>query len=144
MIADTIELTFEILSGHSFKKIDGIMMGNCLLVEAKINGLKILGETFYEDGLIVFDELENSIEGGGDFLVFTCACGVADDGGWGMTSVQHKEDRVEWIVRRGVDEKKYSFEKQRYQNSIEQLKREAEHHQKKGLKLEPVNPIPPE
>lgn len=144
MNTDTIEFTFEILAGSRSRKIDGITMSDCLLVEAKINGLKILGETFYEDGLIVFEELKDSIGESGDFLIFTCACGIADDGGWGMTSVKHKEDRVEWVVRRGDDEKRYSFEKQGYQNSIKLLKEEAEQLEQKGLRLEPVNPIPPE
>lgn len=144
MKTDTIELMFEVLDGSKFREIDGIMMNDCFLVEAIINGSKLLGEEFFEDGLIVFEELEKSTGENGEFLIFTCACGIADDGGWGMTSVRDEESKVKWIVRRGDDEKEYLFDKQNYLNSINQLKTEFNQLQQKGLRQEPVNPIPPE
>jgi hypothetical protein len=41
----------------------------------------------------VFNELGKSIKEGGKYLIFTCACGIADDGGWDYIDVIKKEER---------------------------------------------------
>ena len=141
---DKIELQLETLTTSKIKKIDGIVMSNCILVDLFINEVSVLGDEFYEDGLVVFDELRKSVETSGDFLIFTCACGVADDGGWEMTNVQHEKAAVKWTVARGDEEKKYVFESASYVEQIRTMAKEIELLQKKGLALEPRNPIPPE
>lgn len=46
--------------------------------------------------LAYYPELIKSVQGSGDYLIFTCACGVADCAGWEKVGVTHEEEIVAW------------------------------------------------
>jgi len=55
--------------------------------------LSILGE---EVNSVFFEELLASTQETGDYLIFTCSCGVTDCGGWERINVTHDEIAIKW------------------------------------------------
>ena len=59
-----------------------IKFNNCSYLQLLIDDIDIRLFDEFDDFLIVYSELYASAQNSGKFLIFTCACGVADDGGW--------------------------------------------------------------
>lgn len=69
-----------------------------------------------------FPELENSSRGSGDYLIFTCSCGVADCGGWDKVKVTHQNDTIEWIFQFNNFTYNFMFRKNNYEYEIHKLR----------------------
>ena len=100
---------------------DNIKFNNCSYLQLLIDDIDIRLFDDFDDFLIVYSELYASAQNSGKFLIFTCACGVADDGGWDYVNVTHKESSIEWRFFR---EKSYFFEfsKENYIKEIYEIK----------------------
>lgn len=113
---DTISFKLRCIEGSEELKLDGISFSRCAFVHVIINGsFDSLNE--FPDSLVVFSELERSLSGSGRYLIFTCACGVADDGGWDYVNVSHYDSTIGWSFSRDQD---YSlvFQKDLYRASV--------------------------
>ena len=59
---------------------DNIKFNNCSYLQLLIDDIDIRLFDEFDDFLIVYSELYASAQNSGKFLIFTCACGVAEDG----------------------------------------------------------------
>lgn len=125
MTMDSIEIKLKELKGEKNIILDNIKFTNCVYLQILINGSDIRNWVGFEDMLVVYDELYKSSMNSGQFLIFTCACGVADDGGWNFVKVIHTEEYIEWYFFR---EESYNFKflKNQYVETIAQIKHMSE------------------
>ncbi len=72
----------------------------------------------FEDGTVYWPELKASSIESGRYLIFTCACGVAEDAGWELVKVTHTISEVIWEFDRNGDQK-FTFDKSNYLVQIE-------------------------
>ena len=115
-----ISFQLEIVPNDETRKYDGIIFSNCCFLRCAIDGEPIHLNEAFEDALIVVNELERSTTCSGEYLLFVCACGVADDGGWKKVKVTHTEKIIEWDILR---DKTYSFQfdKIQYIKSVQKV-----------------------
>jgi hypothetical protein len=106
-----IKLEVEAIKNNDILILEGIRFDKCSYIKLFIDDIDIRTLEDFEDVLIVFSELEESTNTGGKFLIFTCACGIADDGGWDYINVVHTSNFIEWSFSRGT-EYYYKFDKQ--------------------------------
>jgi hypothetical protein len=113
---DTISFELRRIEGSEELKLDGITFSRCAFVHVIINGsFDSLNE--FPDSLVAFSELERSLTGSGRYLIFTCACGVADDGGWDYVDVSHHESTISWRFSRD-HEYSFIFQKDSYREAV--------------------------
>jgi len=74
----------------------------------------------------VFYDLEKSTEGTGDYLLFTCTCGVADCGGWNKVQVLHRDKIVTWTFAYNNKQHVFSFNMDDYVGEIYKMKKRIE------------------
>jgi hypothetical protein len=86
---------FKLKILHEPITMDGVLFKNCAIIELFIDE-KNITQTDFKGSFIHFDELKSSTQGTGKFLIFTCACGVADDAGWQRINVIHQHDQIDW------------------------------------------------
>lgn len=108
--------------------------------------LKIDKDSFFnleeeKPNTIVFEELEKSLRGNGEYLIFTCSCGIADCGGWDKLKVEHKTDIISWSFNFNDKEYYYEFSSELYQKEIKKIREEIDNF---NIKLEPQFIIDPE
>lgn len=103
--------------------------------------LKIDGKPFLDkSNTTVFNELENSLNKNGDFLIFTCSCGIADCGGWEKVKVDHIDEKVIWTFKHNFDFT-FEFDLISYKSEIEKVRSEIV---KNKIVLEPEFVLYPE
>ena len=90
--------------------------------------------------LAYYPELIKTVQGSGDFLIFTCACGVADCAGWEKVSVRHEEEIVRWDFSYNGNTYAFRFDKNFYIGEIQRLIFEVELH---TYEIEPKHVIEP-
>jgi len=102
---------------------DSIRFENCSYLQLFIDDEDIATYPDFEDILIVPTELYKSSLQSGEYLLFTCACGVADDGGWATIKVTHSEAIVQWDFLR---DKPYCFKfsKENYLKEVQVINKE--------------------
>jgi len=103
---------------------DSIRFENCSYLQLLIDYEDIATYPDFEDMLIVPSELCKSSLQTGEYLLFTCACGVADDGEWSKIKVTHSEAIVQWDFLRG---KPYCFKfsKENYLKEIQIINKKS-------------------
>ena len=106
-------------------KMDGLEFRECAFVEVMVDGENFLENEWYEGSLPVYKELLASGEGGGRYLLFTCACGVADDADWECVEVRHEGDYIKWLLgaEPGLS---YRFEREIYLRELKALAAEVD------------------
>ncbi len=92
---------------------DGIEFHINTFIEVMIDGELIKDTKAFEDGEIFWPELKRSIEKSGNYLIFTCICGVAEDAGWEEINVIHKDNTIIWEFERNSDFQ-FRFDKEDY------------------------------
>ncbi|WP_419813118.1 hypothetical protein [Bacterioplanoides sp.] len=132
---NSISLYVDEYSGSSTLLKDGVTFKDVYVIKILIDGYELDREEEFEDSLIYFEELKRSSLCDGKYLIFTCACGIADDGGWEGVSVKSEGDVVKWFLDVGDECKKFSFLKEEYCREIDSLKVFFESN--KDLTLEP-------
>ena len=138
---DTICLELRRIEGSEKLKLDGIAFSRCVFVRVLVNGCFDSLNAF-PDSLAVFSELERSSTGSGRYLIFTCACGVADDGGWEYVNVVHHESTITWRFSRG-QEYSFMFQKSLYRETIAMCAHRIDSLDS-GTPLEPTSFVYPE
>ena len=103
---------------------DSIRFENFSYLQLLIDYEDIATYPDFEDMIIVPSELCKSSLQTGEYLLFTCACGVADDGGWSKIKVTHSEAIVQWDFLRG---KPYCFKfsKENYLKEIQIINKKS-------------------
>ena len=103
---------------------DSIRFENCSYLQLLIDYEDIATYPDFEDMLIVPSELCKSSLQTGEYLLFTCACGVADDARWIKIKLTHSEAIVQWDFLRG---KPYCFKfsKENYLKEIQIINKKS-------------------
>lgn len=95
--------------------LQGIRFAGVSIVNALIDGDTLAEINPELDGvLIVFEELQASTQASGCYLIFTCACGVVECGGWDGIDVATKGAMIHWRSFMGVKSFEYSFSRDQY------------------------------
>lgn len=120
MIND-IKINIITLTSTDYVTFDNIEFNNCSYLQLLIDDIDVRSFNDFDDVSVVFSELYASTLNSGNFLIFTCACGIADDGGWDYVNVTHKENIIKWSFFR---ERNYFFEfsKESYIKEINKIK----------------------
>ena len=98
--------------------LEGINFPSNTFIEFIIDGEPFHELEAFEDGTVYWPELLASAKREGDFLLFTCVCGVAQDAGWELIKVSHTSSEIIWEFVRNGDQY-FVFEKQSYIKQIE-------------------------
>lgn len=106
----------------------------------KIDGEEFLKEIDEDFNVVYFNDLKESSKGPGQFLIFTCSCGIADCGGWDYVTVRHENGKVIWDFQYEQDFH-FEFASDQYAEEIAKITDEVAD---KALVLEPVHAIGPE
>ena len=119
-----LKINVVTLKEHEYLIRDSIRFENCSYLQLLIDYEDIATYPDFEDMLIVPSELCKSSLQTGEYLLFTCACGVADDGGWSKIKVTHSEAIVQWDFLRG---KPYCFKfsKENYLKEIQIINKKS-------------------
>ena len=106
----------------------------------KIDGDDFLKQIDEEFNAVVFKALQKSTVHSGQYLIFTCWCGVADCGGWDYVKVTHESEKITWDF---YYEQNFHFEFpiDHYKAEIARIEFERGNRE---LTLEPNNVIEPE
>ncbi len=118
-----IEFKLKYVDINSSFIIDGIIFNDIYYIDIFIDNKNIrdFNEDFY-DVMIFFSELKKSIYKAGKYLIFTCASGIADDGGWEGVNVINKKETIEWSFYHGERTYLYKFSKRDILMKIDNLK----------------------
>lgn len=119
---DTLALYLDRFEDGRLLEKDGIVFSNVSIVKLLIDGEDLDDVYSFQNSLIYFNELRESTLNSGSYFIFTCACGVAEDGGWEGVIVTHSGEVVEWTIDVGSRVYRYVFNKQRYCDEIEALR----------------------
>lgn len=139
---ENIILYVEEYEGDKKLVKDGISFKNSQIIKILIDGYEIDNNNCFEDSLIYFDELEKSFEQSGNYLIFTCACGIADDGGWEGVLVKVLDSKITWTIEVGDSILNFSFDKEQYISEILSVRKHLESNNL--LTLEPCSVTFPE
>jgi len=101
---------------------EGIKFCKNTFINILIDGTSINEMKEFEDGTVYWPELKKSTEKNGNYLIFTCVCGIAEDAGWEEINVVHSEKMVTWIFERN-GENRYQFDKDDYLNKIQRCEK---------------------
>ncbi|MCP3926223.1 MAG: hypothetical protein GY714_26965 [Desulfobacterales bacterium] len=100
-----------------FYEEEGIVFSNKIFIEIQIDELHFKEMNAFEGGAIYFHELKKSAKKTGEYLIFTCICGIADDAGWDKINVVHSKNEIYWEFERNGSQK-FKFDRIEY---IEQV-----------------------
>ncbi len=110
-------------------------------LELSIDSTEFLKNIDPESNAVSFEELVNSLNGNGEYLIFTCSCGVADCGGWQEVKVSHHDQKIKWEFEYAQQHYMFEFVNSFYKGEIERMRFEID---RKGIQLEPKFIIKPE
>jgi len=110
-----IEFKLEIVNDE---EIHGIIFNNSAFIKIYIDYEDILAKENFSSSVLVFDELNKSKISNGQYLIFTCTCGVADDAGWDLINVEKLNDVIIWKFERDNENIIYIFSYSEYCDKI--------------------------
>ncbi|MHA7632472.1 hypothetical protein [Corallococcus sp. M7] len=119
---DVLTLSLEHVTDGRSVLLDGIRFSDVAFVGICIDGEELRARPQLSDAVVVFDELERSATGSGRYLIFTCACGVAEDGGWEGVDVEHGESSVCWTFEVASESFRFVFDRAHYVEEIAALR----------------------
>lgn len=105
---------------------DGISFSNVFYIDVIVDGKSLFNLEGFKDSFIVYDELIDSLSGKEKYLLFTCACGVADDGGWNGVLITKETSTIRWIVQVNDSEIHFTFDLSEYNFELTDLKKKVE------------------
>lgn len=74
----------------------------------------------------VFYTLVNSSKETGDYLIFTCVCGVADCSGWDKVQVVHNDRKVTWTFSFDNKQHIFTFAIDNYKDEISKIQQQID------------------
>lgn len=113
-----LALPLKVIGTNEVKEIDSIPFSSCAFVQIEIDGQILLNQNEFSSTLLNFNEIQRSQQGSGKYLIFTCACGIADDAGWTKVDVTHLQDSIYWEFKYESDFR-FVFNAQQYKSAIE-------------------------
>ncbi|UOD30670.1 hypothetical protein INH39_02665 [Massilia violaceinigra] len=119
---NTLRLELENVVGRQLIR-GGIVFEDIAIVRVFVDEEDLLEAVDFDGALVCFDELKQSMSGSGNYLIFTCACGIAEDGGWEGVAVEMTETTVSWHLEAGSRALNYCFDLTGYVASLEALGR---------------------
>jgi hypothetical protein len=137
---NTIKLDLDVIQGNDWVEYEGITFSNCAFIKLIIDDIDLVKLTDYEKGVVVWDEIKKTRFESGDFLILTCLCGIADDGGFQLITVSRNENTVNWTFNDG-SKSKWEFDKNEYDAELIRLENEIS---KLSVLLEPKDVLFPE
>jgi hypothetical protein len=137
-----LKLELDIIQGKDRMEYENIIYSNCAFIRLIVDEVNLISTTKDRKGVIVWDEIKNTISESGQYLILTCVCGIANDAGFSLVDVERKEESVSWKFN---DESNWNWEfpKEDYDNEIRRLEKEIKE-MNYNFPLEPVNVIFPE
>ncbi|AXY58810.1 hypothetical protein [Acinetobacter sp. WCHAc010052] len=139
---NNFRLELEFIPDHVAIEIEGITFTNCAFLKLLIDNQDLCSSQNFEAGLVVWDELKRSLKKSGRYLIFTCACGIADDGGWEGINIVHEKDRILWVFEHADKRYSFQFKYLEYLNEINKIELKLKEHS--NVILEPRSVIFPE
>ncbi|WP_431167559.1 hypothetical protein [Tenacibaculum halocynthiae] len=135
-------LVLKVFKDEFSIEYEKIIYSNSAFIEPVIDGNNLTTESTNRKGIVVWNEVKKTISKSGQFLILTCVCGIADDGGFDLVDVKRKEKSVLWKFK---DESNWiwEFDKKEYDLEINRLKKEITELSVE-ITLEPENVIFPE
>ncbi|WNG39965.1 hypothetical protein F0U61_44505 [Archangium violaceum] len=111
----------QLTDGRSEERGGSVFKG-VSFVKVVIDGQELEEMDAFRDSLVYFDELARSAESSGRYLIFTCTCGIAEDGGWEGVNVDVTESTVSWELEVGAERLRFTFDHREYVSEIESVK----------------------
>jgi hypothetical protein len=93
-----------------------------LWLNVKIDGEEFLRRIDNNLNAAIFEEIENSLTGNGEYLIFTCSCGVADCGGWKKVKIVHLQSKITWTFDYDDFQYYFEFDTQNYNSEIVKMR----------------------
>jgi len=115
-----IQFKFEIVTDVPIVR-DTISFRNIAFINPIVDGKSLFESEDFADSFMVYEELIKSSKGSGKYLLFTSACGVADDGGWNGVTIGKNEREVNWEIDKNTHIIKLTFDINQYQFELEKL-----------------------
>lgn len=122
---------------------DDISFKNMAFINPIVDGKSLFDKEDFVDSFMVYDELIRSSQASGKYLLFTCACGVADDGGWDGVQVVIDATRISWEIKRDPHMATLSFDVSQFNSELENLSKEV-NRLDSNYSLEPIHVVFPE
>jgi hypothetical protein len=116
---------------------DAISFSNIAFINPIVDGKSLFESEDFADSFMVYEELIKT-KGSGKYLLFTCACGVADDGGWNGVNVEKNNTVVKWEIDKNTHSIKLTFDVNQYEFELEKLISEVSN-LSQNISLEPTN-----
>ena len=91
-----IQFELAVLEGSEAVEYENIIYSKCAFIKLHVDGIDLIKLTEDRKGVVVWDELKKTLLSSGDYLILTCMCGVADDGGFNLVTVQRNDSYVTW------------------------------------------------
>lgn len=135
-----IDFKLEVLRDKETFEYENIIYSNCAFIKLIVDGIDLIRETEDRKGVIVWDELKKTHDNSGDFLILTCVCGIADDAGFNLITVDRNDGMIRWTFNDDTDIV-WEFDKTNYELKLSKLNAQIEN---LTVKLEPTNVIFPE
>lgn len=136
---NNIEFKLNILESDKCIIFEDILFSNCAFIQLFVDSKEFMAITD-RLALVVWKELKKSSLNSGNFLLLTCCCGIADDGGFDFVNVTHTDKIIEWKF---TDDSNiiWKFDKSSYITQIDKLQNEIEFLR---VPLAPIDVIFPE
>lgn len=137
---NNIDFKLEILRDKETFEYENIIYSKCAFIKLIVDGVDLIMETETRKGVIVWDELKKTLDNSGEFLILTCVCGIADDAGFNLVTVDRGEKEIKWTFNDDTDIV-WRFDKTDYDLKLLRLNVQIE---KLIVNLEPTNVTFPE
>jgi hypothetical protein len=134
-----IDFKLEVLRDKETFEYENIIYSNCAFIKLIVDGIDLIKETEDRKGVIVWDELKKTRANSGDFLILTCVCGIADDAGFNLITVDRDDEMIRWTFNDDTDIV-WEFGQTDYDLKLSKLNSQIE---KLSVKLEPTNVLFP-
>ncbi|MFN6944507.1 MAG: hypothetical protein ACK4ND_06135 [Cytophagaceae bacterium] len=135
-ILNNLELELAILEGAEQVEYKNIIYSNCAFIKLIVDGIDLIKETEDRKSVINWGELIKTKFDSGNFLLLTCMCGDATDGGFKKVKVERNEDTVKWTFNDNSNII-WTFDINKYDKAISRMEHELE---TLTVKLEPFDP----
>ncbi|MCY1045336.1 hypothetical protein OV208_28730 [Corallococcus sp. bb12-1] len=118
-----LTLSLERVTGAQTLWMEGMPFTECAFVRIAIDGEALHDRPRFSDAWVVFEELEKSAVASGRYLIFTCSCGIAEDGGWEGVEVEVGTSTITWRLEAEGEPFHFVFERGLYVSEIEALRK---------------------
>lgn len=141
---NSMNLVLKKFIGNDTFCTDEINFKNCAVIHLIIDEQPYDTVLGLDGTLLVWEELRKTSQNhrNGMYLLFTCACGIAEDAGCEGVFVRYKDDLVSWLFKANDEYISWDFNLSDYLNQITKIQTEI-NVLDKNIKIEPTEVIYP-